>query len=89
MYTFPSDFDVFWDDVATVSLSLVHECGDNGGAYTHVGVQDRVSGVCHGEYQSFYQFYRELAWVNSLFDMVVFDVWESPYVAGIFAFWVS
>ena len=27
--------------------------------------------------------------MNSLFDMVVFDVWESPYVARVFAFWVA
>ena len=50
MDPFPSDSDVFWDDVATVSLSLVHEYGDNGRAYSHVRIQNGVSGVCHGEY---------------------------------------
>ena len=62
----------------------MEESSHGGRAHAHEGVHHEVGGVSHREDEALDQFDRELAGVDGLLDVVVFDVRDEPKVAGVF-----
>ena len=77
--------DILRHDIAAVTISPMLHSRNDGRPDAHIRVQDVVAGVGQREHKALDQFDRKLAWVNRLFDMVVFDVRKNPNIAGIFA----
>lgn len=50
-----------------------------------VGVNNEIIRISQSQYQSLYQLNWKLAGMNCLLDMVMFDIWDGPNVAGILA----
>lgn len=82
---FARDIHVFWNDVASVANPIVLNRSDHRRAYPHVRVEYFAAGLGKREDQSLYQFDWKLAWMNGLFDMIIFDIRENPDVARVFA----
>src|SRR6266576_2214968 len=74
---------ILLDDVGPRGTSAVHDGGNQTRPHPHVGIDYQVAHPGERQHQTLHQLNWELAWMDRLFNVVVLDVGNHPYVSWI------
>lgn len=78
--SFPSYFNIFFDDIAAKAETAVFHCPENGTSHSHVRIKDVVPLHSKRQHQPFYKLDRKLAGVNRFLDVIILNVREYPHI---------
>lgn len=83
-HSFSRDAKVLQLNIRACGAPSVKDCGARRCSHAEVWVNNKVAGIGQCQNQPLYQFDGELTWMDGLFDMVVLNIGDHPYISWIF-----
>jgi hypothetical protein len=77
------DADILFNNFSSKRPSVLAQCGNRSGSYSHIGVEHPIARIREGQHKPLNQFNWKLARMNCLLDMIMLDIRDDPEITRI------